>query len=160
MTDTSHDIRLLNSLIATTIDSIEGYEESAKAVESGRFAEMFRARASERRQVAGQLRREVARLGGNPEDDGTFLAAMHRAFVDLKAAVVSRDDKAVIAEVERGEDHIKSKFEEALKDDKLSPETRTVIESAFQSVKAGHDQMSALKHSMTAGKEMQHEHIQ
>ena len=150
MTHTDHDIRTLNSLIATTIDSIDGYEESAKAVDTGRFAEQFQSRANERRQIVGQLRREVSRLGGNPEDDGTFLAGAHRAFLDLKATVTDRDDEAVIAEVERGEDHIKSKFEEALQDDKLAPETRTVIESAFQSVKAGHDQMSALKHGITA----------
>lgn len=150
MTDTSHDIHVLNGLTATTIDSINGYEESAKAVDSGRFAELFRARADERRQIASRLRSEVGRLGGNPEDDGTVLAAAHRTFLDLKAAVTSRDDKAIIDEVERGEDHIKAKFENAFKDDKVSPETRAVIESAFQSVKAGHDQMSALKHSMTA----------
>jgi uncharacterized protein (TIGR02284 family) len=150
MTDTSHDIRTLNSLIATTIDSIDGYEESAKAVDTGRFAQIFQARANERRQIAGQLRGEVKRLGGNPEDDGTFLAGAHRAFLNLKATVTTRDDKAVVAEVERGEDHIKTKFEEALRDDKLSPETRSTIESAFQSVKSGHDQMSDLKHGINA----------
>ena len=30
MTETSHDIRTLNGLIATTIDSVDGYEESAQ----------------------------------------------------------------------------------------------------------------------------------
>ena len=150
MTDTSHDIRTLNSLIASTIDSINGYEESAKAVDTGRFADQFQARANERRQVLGQLRGEVSRLGGNPEDDGTLAAGAHRAFLDLKATVTDRDDEAVIKEVERGEDHIKAKFEEALRDDKLAPETRSVIESGFQSVKSGHDQMSALKHGITA----------
>jgi len=150
MIDTSHDIRTLNSLIATTIDSIDGYEESIKEVETGRFVELFRARADERRQIVGQLRREVARLGGNPEDDGTFLAGAHRAFLNLKATVATLDDKANIGEVERGEDHIKAKFQDALKDDKLSPETRSTIESAFQSVKAGHDQISQIKHSITA----------
>ncbi len=150
MTETTHEIRTLNSLIATTIDSIDGYEESAKAIDSGRFAEQFQARANERRQIVGQLRGEVSRLGGNPEDDGTFLAGAHRAFLNLKATVATLDDQAVIAEVERGEDHIKTKFEEALQDDKLAPETRSVIESAFQSVKAGHDQISDLKHGITA----------
>lgn len=150
MTDTSHDIRTLNGLIATTIDSIDGYEESAKAVDSGRFSELFRARANERRQVVGQLRGEVSRLGGNAEDDGTLLAGAHRAFLDLKASVATRDDQAVITEVERGEDHIKAKFEDALKDDTLSPESRTVVESAFQSVRSGHDQMRDLKHGINA----------
>ncbi len=150
MTETSHDIRTLNGLIATTIDSIDGYEESAKAVDSGRYGDLFTARAAERRQVCEQLRSEVSRLGGNPEDDGTLLAGAHRAFLDLKATVATRDDKAVIAEVERGEDHIKAKYEAALKDDSLSPETRAAIERAYGSVKAGHDQMRDLKLNINA----------
>lgn len=148
MTDTSHDIRTLNSLIATTIDSVEGYTEAAKEADSGRFGTIFTDRASERRQVATKLQTEVTRLGGNPEDDGTALAGAHRAFLDLKSAVTGRDDKAIVGEVERGEDHIKAKFEDALKDNDLSPQTRTVIQDCFGSVRAGHDQMSALKHSM------------
>ena len=150
MTDTSHDIRTLNGLIATTIDSVDGYRTSAQDVENPRFAELFTARASERSSVAEQLRAEVKRLGGNPEDDGTILAAGHRAFVNLKAAVTGRDDKAIVNEVERGEDHIKAKFESALKDDGLSPQCRTLVETAFGSVKAGHDEMSNLKHSLEA----------
>ena len=148
MSETSHDIRTLNSLIASVIDSVDGYTESAKDVDSQRFKEMFLARAGERRTVAEQLRGEVSRQGGNPEDDGTALAAGHRAFVNLKSAVVGNDDKAVVAEVERGEDHLKGKFEDALKDDKLSTATRAAIDSAWTSVKQGHDEMSQLKHSL------------
>ena len=150
MTDTSHDIRTLNGLIATTIDSVDGYRTSAQDVENSRFAELFTARASERSSVAEQLRAEVKRLGGNPEDDGTILGAGHRAFVNLKSAVTSRDDQAIVNEVERGEDHIKAKYEEALKDDNLSPQSRSLVETAFGSVKAGHDEMSNLKHNLDA----------
>ncbi|MDQ3140459.1 MAG: PA2169 family four-helix-bundle protein [Pseudomonadota bacterium] len=150
MADTSHDIRTLNSLIATTIDSIDGYSESATAAESSRFAEMFNDRAAERRSVLTTLQAEVGRLGGNPEDDGTALAAAHRGFVNLKASVTGSDDKAVINEVERGEDHIKAKYEDALADNDLSPQTKTVIQQAYTSVKQGHDQMRDLKHSMEA----------
>lgn len=150
MTDTSHDIRTLNGLIATTIDSIDGYTEAAKDAENGRFTAMFTSRATERRAAATQLQSVVSRLGGNPEDDGTVLAGAHRVFLDLKAAVTGRDDKAIVNEVERGEDHIKAKFEDALKDQDLSPETRAAIQDAWTSVKAGHDEMSNLKHSMDA----------
>jgi len=150
MTDTSHDISILNGLIATTIDSVDGYRTSAQDVENSHFAEMFTSRASERSSVAEQLRAEVKRLGGNPEDDGTLLAAGHRAFVNLKAAVTNRDDQAIVNEVERGEDHIKAKYEEALKDDDLSPQSRMIVETAYGSVKSGHDQMRDLKHSLEA----------
>ncbi len=150
MTDTSHDISILNGLIATTIDSVDGYRTSSQDVQNPRFAELFTARASERSSVAEQLRAEVKRLGGNPEDDGTLLAAGHRAFVNLKAAVTSRDDKAIVNEVERGEDHIKAKYEAALKDDDLSPQCRILVETAYASVKSGHDQMRDLKHNLDA----------
>ncbi len=150
MTDTSHDISTLNGLIATTIDSVDGYRTSAQDVENPRFAELFTARASERSSVAEQLRAEVKKLGGNPADDGTILAAAHRGFVNLKAAVTNRDDQAIVNEVERGEDHIKAKYEAALKDDNLSPQSRSLVETAYSSVKSGHDQMRDLKHNFDA----------
>jgi uncharacterized protein (TIGR02284 family) len=68
--------------------------------------------------------------------------------MDLKQAFTGKDDKAIIQEVERGEDHIKAKFEGALRDTNLDPSSRAVVEKAFVSVKEGHDKMSALKHSM------------
>ena len=150
MTDTSHDIRTLNSLIATTIDSVDGYRTSATDVQNPRFAEMFTARASERSSVVEQLRAEVRRLGGNTEDSGSFLGKTHRLFEDLKAAITGNDEKAIINEVERGEDYIKGKYEAALKSDILSGECRAVVEQAFRSVREGHDQISQIKHSMEA----------
>lgn len=148
MTETSYDIRTLNGLIATTLDSVNGYEEAAKASENPRFAEMFTSRAAERRQVVTQLQSEVSRLGGNPEDDGTVLAGAHRAFLDLKAAVTGKDDQAIVNEVERGEDHIKAKYEAAMEDDEVSPDCRGTIEQCYASVREGHDEMRDLKHSL------------
>jgi uncharacterized protein (TIGR02284 family) len=109
---------------------------------------MFRERASERRHVVEELRSEVRRLGGNPEDDGSFLGKTHQRFEDLKSAITGGDDKAVIDEVERGEDYLKGKFEAALNSDTLSGEARSVVERCYQSVRSGHDQMSQLKHGM------------
>jgi uncharacterized protein (TIGR02284 family) len=150
MTDRNDEITTLNTLIATTIDSITGYEDAAAKSEAGRFAQLFRDRANERQQVVGELRSEVRRLGGNPEDDGSFLGKTHQRFLDLKAAVTGRDEKAIINEVERGEDYLKEKFETALNDGPLSGEVRAVVERCFQSVRAGHDQMSQLKHGLEA----------
>jgi len=62
----------------------------------------------------------------------------------------SRDDSAIVAEVERGEDYLKAKYDEALADTELAPDTVAVIREAYESVRAGHDQASALKHNMEA----------
>ena len=144
----SEEISTLNTLIATTIDSITGYENSAKDIDNQRFAEIFRERANERQQVVEQLRAEVRRLGGNPEDDGSFMGKTHQRFEDLKSAITGQDEKAIINEVERGEDYLKEKFEAALNSDALSGESRSVVERCYQSIRSGHDQMSQLKHGM------------
>src|SRR5256885_8025909 len=142
MAEHSDAISTLNTLIATTIDSITGYEDSAQNIDNERFREVFRRRANERQDIVEQLRAEVRRLGGDPEDGGSFLGKAHQRFQDLKAAITGRDEKAIIDEVERGEDYLKSKFEAALKDGTLSGDTRAAVERCYQSVRAGHDQIS------------------
>jgi uncharacterized protein (TIGR02284 family) len=146
--DRDHDISVLNALTTTTLDSMKGYEDAAKDAENTQFATLFADFARDRGAAVTSLQTEVKRLGGEAETGSSFLAAAHRTFLDLKQAFTSKDDKAIVNEVERGEDHIKAKFEAAMKDGRLSPEALTVIRDAFSSVRAGHDQMSALKHSM------------
>ena len=95
-----------------------------------------------------ELRQEVRRLGGDPEDGGSFLGKTHQRFEDLKSAVTGGDDQSIINEVERGEDYLKEKFETALNSGTLSGDARSVVERCYQSVKSGHDQISQLKHGM------------
>lgn len=143
-----HDVKVLNTLITTTIDSANGFEEAANDARSDRFQTMFRDYAAERRRCVQRLQDEVRRLGGTPEDDGSVKAAAHRTWLNLKDAVAGDSDKQIIEEVERGEDYIKSKYETALQDDDLSVQTRSVIDEAFSSVRSGHDRASQLKHGM------------
>jgi uncharacterized protein (TIGR02284 family) len=148
MTEHSDTISTLNSLISTTIDSVNGYEDSAENIDNERFREIFRQRANERQEIVEQLRGEVRRLGGNPEDDGSFLGKTHQRFEDLKAAITGRDEKSIVNEVERGEDYLKEKWQAALQSGDLNGEAHDLIERCYQSIKAGHDQMSQLKHGM------------
>jgi uncharacterized protein (TIGR02284 family) len=140
-----HDIKTLNSLIETTLDSADGYAEAAKDAKSESLISLFRERSTERRQVASNLQQRVLLLGGDPEYDGTVLASAHRMFVNLRSSLTSNDNKAVVDEVERGEDHIKSKFEDAMKDKDVSPDTMSVITDVYASVRNGHDQMRDIK---------------
>jgi uncharacterized protein (TIGR02284 family) len=146
----SGEISTLNTLIATTVDSVTGYEDSAKNIEDQRLREIFRSRADERQRIVEELRGEVRRMGGDPEDGGSFLGKTHQRFEDLKAAITGRDEKAIINEVERGEDYLKDKWQTALDSGDLTGEVRTTVERCYQSVKSGHDQISQLKHGFEA----------
>ena len=148
MSEHSTEISTLNTLIATTIDSVTGYEDSAQNIDNERFREIFRQRANERQKVVEELRSEVRRLGGDPEDSGSFMGKAHHRFEDLKAAITGRDEKSIINEVERGEDYLKDKWQTALQSGDLHGETQELIQRCYQSIKSGHDQMSQLKHGL------------
>jgi len=148
MAEHSEAITTLNTLIATTIDSITGFEDSAQNIDNERLREIFRQRANERQRIVEELRAEVRRLGGNPEDDGSFLGKAHQRFEDLKAAITGRDEKAIVNEVERGEDYLKNKWQAALQSGELHGEVHDLVERLYQSIKDGHDQMSQLKHGL------------
>lgn len=144
---TDHDIKTLNSLIETVIDSADGYSEAAKASEDSRFNPIFFRRGSERQALTADLQNKVRALGGKPEDDGTLLASAHRLFLNLRNSM-STNDVAIVDQVEAGEDHIKHKFEDAIRDTEVSPAVKAIIEDAYVIVKDGHDEIRDLKHSL------------
>ena len=145
--DSDYDISVLNSLITTTIDSAYGYERSAEDADASRYTQLLRNFADERRRVVTQLEETVSSLGGEPSDDGSLTASVHRRWLDLRDALLGGDE-AIILEVERGEEQLKAEYDQALADRELSRDTQGVISEAYRSVLAGHNQARKLKQSM------------
>ena len=138
------NIKVLNDLIEVTLDSADGYREAAKDTRNLDFKALFERRSVERNRLTEKLQTEVRDLGGEPEDDGTVLASAHRMFLNLKH-IVTGSDLGIVNEVEAGEDHIKTKYEDALSQEYLSAPVRGAVSSAYEMIKADHDQMSTLK---------------
>jgi uncharacterized protein (TIGR02284 family) len=147
-TANDHAVKVLNSLIETTLDSANGYKEAAENAQSSQYRSMFADRSTRRAQLVSELQQEVRSFGGSPETDQSMLGKVHNKFVDLKNAITGGDDKAVINEVERGEDVIKGKYEAVLRDDDLPPSARELVNRAYGSIKADHDEVSRLKHQL------------
>jgi len=148
MASNNHDVDVLNKLIEVTLDSAHGYHDASGDTKNPIFKTLFGKRAIERKQVTAELQTEMRRLlGGTPAHEGTTAGKAHRVFMNIKAAVTG-SDKGVINSVEAGEDHIKHEYEEALADQELSAPVHALVQRAFASVKAGHDEMRDLKHSL------------
>ncbi|MCQ8186425.1 ferritin-like domain-containing protein [Parvularcula maris] len=134
----------LKSVLTRVVDSADGYESAAESADNGSFAVMFRERAQERRNFATEIRSHLQASGENIEEDGSLLAAAHRAFTDIRDAVTGgRDDGAILNEVARGESTLLNEYEDALKDlpqtdpayDLLARQRQSVAQ-AVSSVKA------------------------
>jgi uncharacterized protein (TIGR02284 family) len=135
--EASHDIKILNGLIETTLDSVDGYRLAAEEAPSRSLRASFGSRVSERQHVVDRLRERVRQLGGEPEDDGSILARAHRVFLCMRDRV---DEHAIIAEVDHGESYLAGKWQAALGDDDLTEETRRLINGCYMSVQRGQEE--------------------
>ena len=74
----------------------------------------------QRSQFAGELQNEAIRLGEpQPEDSSSFGGSLHRAWINLKSAITSQDDHAILAECERGEDSAVNEYKKAMEKERL-----------------------------------------
>ena len=147
-TDNDRAIRTLNDLIETTLDSANGYRHAADGVDNPEFKTLFAERAGKREELSRRLQQEVRSFGGEPEDDQSLLGRIHNKFAELRGDLMGRDDKGVIDEVERGEDVIKARFEDATRDGDLPETLRQRVAQEYAEIKADHDTISALKHRL------------
>jgi uncharacterized protein (TIGR02284 family) len=94
---------------------------------------------------AAELKAKVRSLGGDPETSGSVAGSLHRGWVNVKSAITGKDEAAVLAECERGEDVAKRSYEGALKKKDLPADVRTMVERQYQGVKQNHDRVRALR---------------
>jgi uncharacterized protein (TIGR02284 family) len=136
----------LNELIQTCKDGEDGFRTAAESVEDSNLRHLFESYAQQRTEFAAELQLEVRRLSQDPVDSGHVAAALHRSGLDIKAGLTGRDEAAVIAECERGEDAAIRAYQKGLDSD-LPNDLRMIVERQFLEVKDAHDHIRSLERS-------------
>jgi uncharacterized protein (TIGR02284 family) len=140
----SETIEVLNDLIEVSRDGEQGFQTCADDAKDPALKSYFTICASRCRESARILADHVTRLGGSPEERGSVVGAAHRAWVDLKTALASNDDLAVLQECERGEDAALEAYRDALKKS-LPGDVRAVIQGQTDGVQQNHDRIRAMR---------------
>jgi uncharacterized protein (TIGR02284 family) len=151
MADNDNVISTLNNLIETCKDGQNGFQTAAEGVKRSDLKSLFAEYSLQRSKFAGELQTEVTRLGGDPENTGSVAATLHRGWINIKSAVTGADENAVIAECERGEDSAVSNYQDALKDQNLSTDIRSIVERQYTQIKEAHDRIRALERATDTG---------
>jgi uncharacterized protein (TIGR02284 family) len=139
-------ISTINDLIETLKDGQEGFRQASEAVKDSKLKSLFSEFSLQRARFAGELQNEAISLGDhNPEDSGSTSGAMHRTWINLKAAITSGDDHAILAECERGEDSAVNEFKKAMEEKELAAPVRETISRQYADVKRAHDRIRELR---------------
>lgn len=136
-------ISMLQDLIQVNLDSRDGFVEASENVEEMSIGSLFRELAAERNGQASELRSLVATQSNEPPDSGSYSAAVHRLWMDLRAAL-GGGSAAMLSEAERGEDHIKKKYEEAMMEHQ-GDAVREILQRHYEAVSLSHDRVRELR---------------
>ena len=137
-------ISVLNNLIETTKDGENGFKTAAEGLTAPDIKNRFLQYSRERAQMTRELQAEVRRLGGDPERSGSMAGALHRGWLDIKSVVTGKDDHAILAEAERGEDVAKNAYEDALKES-LPGSAQTLVQQQAVKVRQAHEDVRSLR---------------
>ena len=137
-------ISILNNLIETCKDGELGFKTAAEGLTSAAIKAKFLEYSRQRAEMARELQSEVRTLGGDPEKSGSVSGSLHRGWLDIKSVITGKDDHAIVAEAERGEDVAKSAYEDALKET-LPGTALTVVQQQAAKVRQAHDNVRDIR---------------
>lgn len=137
-------ISTLNHLIQTCKDGEVGFRTCAVDVVDPTVKESLMERASNCAAAARELQNMVIQHGGSPEQSGSLGGTLHRRWIDIKSAVMGKDERTILDECERGEDVAKHNYSGALAKD-LPPLERAIIEHQYQGVLRNHEAVKAMR---------------
>jgi uncharacterized protein (TIGR02284 family) len=140
----------LQDLIQICRDGELGYTTAADHVGNSQLRTIFAHYAKQRAGFVRDLEAETKRLGGIPSDSSSVIGALHRGWIDLKAALSGGDGEALVAACETGEDHAVAAYERVV-DLELSGQTNSLVEKQWEAIKEAHAHMLRLKAEGASG---------
>jgi len=133
---------VLNDLIQTCRDGGRGFRAAADLVTRPELKTLFLELAAQRARFAAALLPHAQRLGGAAPSEGTRAASMHRRWMDVKSALTSHDEHAILAEVRRGDGATLRAYSDAV-GGLLPPTVRDLVERQDAELRAAHERVEA-----------------
>ena len=117
MENNSEIISDLKGLVNIVNDGKEGYESASEATESIELKGLFLKYSAQRAGYAMELKAHLALHGGDSDNqEGGILGVLHRTWIDIKQALSSKEDTAILAAIETGENAAIEKYDKALEE--------------------------------------------
>ena len=144
--ENSKNISALNKLIEINNDRVEGYETASKEAKESDLKSLFGELAATSHKNLSELRSEVKRLGGTPEEGTRVTGKFFRAWMDVKAAFTGNDRHTILDSCEFGEDKALETYEAVLNDSSdLTAEQTQLVSQQKTALRADHDRVKALR---------------
>jgi uncharacterized protein (TIGR02284 family) len=124
----------LNHLIGVNKNAEEGLRGASESVKNSELETLFSGYAKQHARFADELQEEVKRLGGTSSESGIFGGAVHRGWMELKAALTGGSAASILKSCESGEQSAEIAYTDAM-DAHITGQTHTLISKHAQQIK-------------------------
>ncbi len=135
---------VLNELVETSRDGATGFHTCAASAKDTMLKAYFETRAQDCNDAVRELNVEVVHHGGKPAEFGSVTGVLRRAWINIRTALTSNDDLAVLEECERAEDAALQAYHTALKEP-LPDHVKALVQKQLEGAKANHDRVKKLR---------------
>ena len=140
------DLSYLNNILDLLVDSQKGYADAAQNATDPQLKTLLDNFGVQRTQLISEV--EHLRRKADPtvehRDGGTLKGDMHRAWMDIREALGSKDNANTLNECERGETFLVMRYDEVL-DKQAHVETTALIPRQKMQVEANIGRITQLR---------------
>jgi len=145
-TNNQEIIDSLNNLIQINNDRIQGYLTASQETDQSDLKSVFSEMMTASQECRRELVQEVVKLGGTPVEGTTVSGKLFRVWMDIKAAITSKDRKAILNSCEFGEDAAVKTYQTEIDGDALNgTEYLLIVKEQYAKIKSGHDKIKQLR---------------
>ena len=117
----------LNDLLQRSMDAEKHFRQAAEDVRNGKLREFLMDRALQRYDFRQELRSEIRNFGEDIKDESSTGGDLRRTWADLKTALSSNKEEAVLEEIVKGEKKTVAEYNEVIKEHDFPPSTENLL---------------------------------
>lgn len=145
-TNNQEIVDCLNNLVQINNDRIQGYLTASQETDQDDLKSVFSEMMTTSQECRRELVQEITKLGGTPVEGTTVSGKLYRVWMDIKAALSSKERKAVLNSCEFGEDAAVKTYQTEMDNEALKgSECAQLVREQYSKIKAGHDKIKQLR---------------
>lgn len=134
--NTKDVIEELNDLVEKNHDAVDGFQHAAEKVKDPNLKNYLIEHAQQRSQFNSELRQEITALGGTPEENKEGAAILHQTWMDIKAALSSDKEEAVLEECIRGDKNALDEYRDVLEERDVPDNVKTTVRNQMEKIES------------------------
>jgi len=148
--DYEKSVEALNTLIEINLARAKAYKTAYSKTEDSELQALFTRLHDNSEKCTARLSSELKQLGGTPTEATNVSGRFHSAWMDIRAALIGRNQNAILQQCEYGEDIVVAAYKNVLQEQAqhLGRSQFMVVKNQSDLIRASHEEIKTLRNMM------------